>query len=74
MAFYLILKWPQLEFECSNAYEMLLMAWKMDIRNAKYICVNRLKKLLIFSYNPCASDSPNSWKIVKTYRVKNNHP
>ena len=47
MAFYLILEWLQLEFECSNANEMLWMAWKMDILNAKYMCLNRLKRLSI---------------------------
>ena len=74
MAFYLILEWPRLESECSNAYEMLWTAWKMDILNAKYMCLNQSKGLSIYSYNPYTSDAPNSWKLVKTYRVKNNHP
>ena len=74
MAFYLILGWPSLESDCSNAQEILWAAWKMDILNAKFMCLDEMKKILIYTYNPYKSDAPNSWKLVKTYREKNNHP
>ena len=74
MAYYLILGWPVLELECSNASEMLRAAWQMDILNAKFMCLDRMKKILIYTYNPYTSNAPNSWKLVKTYRTKINHP
>ena len=74
MALYLILGWPKFESECSNAQEMLWAAWKMDILNAKFMCLDRMKKILIYTYNPYTSHAPNSWKLVKTYREKNIHP
>ena len=74
MAFYLILGWPSLEFKCSSAYEMLWTAWKMDILNAKYLCLDRSTKLEIYSFNPYTTDAPSSWKLVETHRVTNNHP
>ena len=74
MAYYLILGWPVLELECSNASEMLRAAWQMDILNAKFMCLDRMKRILIYTYNPYTSNAPNSWKLVKTYRTKINHP
>ena len=63
-----------LDQACSNAFKILSMAWKMNLLHGKFICHHESKGSLIYSYNPYTNQAPHSWQLVKTYRVKNEHP
>ena len=64
----------QLQQGCSNAFEILYTAWKMNLLHAKLICHDESKGQLIYSYNPYTNQAPLPWQLVKTYRIKNEHP
>ena len=75
MAFFLIVDESSPHGQgCSNAYEILSTAWKMNLLRAKFICHDESKELLIYSYNPYTNQAPLPWQLVKTYRIKNKHP
>ena len=59
---------------CSNAFKILFTAWKMNLLHAKLICDHESRGPLIYSYNPYTNQAPLPWQLVKTYRLKNNHP
>ena len=59
---------------CSNAFQILSTAWKMNLLHAKLICHHESKGPLIYSYNPYTNQAPFPWQLVKTYRMKNKHP
>ena len=59
---------------CSNAYEILSTAWKMNLLRAKLICHDEYKRPLIYSYNPFTNQAPIPWQVEKTYRRKKKHP
>ena len=59
---------------CSNAFEILSTAWKMNLLHAKFICRNEAKGLLIYSYNPYTNQALISWQLEKRYRRKNENP
>ena len=63
-----------LDQDCSNAFQILSTAWKMNLLHAKLFCHHKFKGPVIFSYNPYTSQSPLPWQLVKTYRIKNKHP
>ena len=60
--------------DCSNAFKILSTAWKMNLLHAKFICYHESKGPLIYSYNPYTNKAPLPWQLVKTYRIKDNHP
>ena len=60
--------------DCSNAFKILSTGWKMNLLHAKLICHHESKGPLIYSYNPYTNQAPLPWQLVKTYRIKNNHP
>ena len=59
---------------CSNAFKILSTAWKMNLLHAKVICHIESNGSLIYSYNPYTNQAPLPWQLVKTYRIKKNHP
>ena len=59
---------------CSNAFKILSTAWKVNLLHAKLICHHESKGPLIYSYNPYTNQTALPWQLVKTYRIKNNHP
>ena len=59
---------------CSNIFEILSTTWKMNLLHAKLVCHYKSKGPLIYSYNPYTNQAPLPWQLVKTYRIKNNHP
>ena len=59
---------------CSNVFKILFTAWKMHLLHAKVICHHESKGPLIYSYNPYTNQAPLPWEMVKTYRIRNNHP
>ena len=73
MAFFLIVYKP-LNQSCSHASQILWIAWKMNLLNAKFICHHQSKGPMIYSYNPYTNQAPISWKLVRTVKIKNNYP
>ena len=63
-----------LDQSCSNAFTILSTAWKINLLHAKIICQHESRGPLIYSYNPYTNQAPFPWQLVKTYRIKNNHP
>ena len=59
---------------CSNAFKILSTAWKMNLLRAKFFCDHESKGLSIYSYNPYTNQAPLPWQLVRTYRIKNEHP
>ena len=59
---------------CSNAFKILSTGWKMNLIHAKLLCNHESKGLSIYSYNPYTNQAPLPWQLVKTYRIKNEHP
>ena len=75
MASFLIIDESSLhDQDCSNSFKILSTAWKMNLIQAKFICHHESKGPVIYSYNPYTSQAPLPWQLVKTYRIKNNHP
>ena len=64
----------RLNHGCSEAFKILLIAWKTNILHAKFICQHKSKGPLIYSYNPYTNQAPLPWQVEKTYRIKNEHP
>ena len=75
MASFLIIDSPMpLSHGCSKAFQILSIAWKMNLLHAKFICHHESKGPLIYSYNPYTNQAPLPWQVEKTYRLENNHP
>ena len=74
MATFLILVESASRYECSNAYDILWIAWKKDLLNGKFLCLDQSNQTLIYSYNPYSIYAPDPWKFVSSYPGKNNHP
>ena len=75
MASFLIIGSPtSLDNGCSKTFEMLSIAWKMNILHAKFICQHESKGPLIYSYNPYTNQAPLPWQVGTTYGIKNEHP
>ena len=75
MATFLIIYRPTiLNHGCSKAVEILWLAWKMNLLNAKFICHHESKGPLIYSYNPYTNQAPISWQVEKTHIIENEHP
>ena len=63
-----------LDHGCSEAFKILSTAWKKNILHTKFLCQHESKGPLIYSYNPYTNQAPLPWQVVKTYRIKNEHP
>ena len=75
MAPFLIVNVPSpsgMEDDCSKGFETLWAAWKMNVINAKFICLHPTKGRLIFSYNPFMPIAPGPWKLNSTHRDPEN--
>ncbi|XP_043286715.1 uncharacterized protein [Venturia canescens] len=59
---------------CSEAFEVLWTAWKMDILGAKFICNDDKKGPLIYMFNPYTNNAGDHWKLERIYDGVNNHP
>ena len=73
-SFFIVDESKPLDRDCSNAFQTLSTAWKMNLLRAKFICRHESKGPLIYSYNPYTNQAPLPWQLVKTYRIKNKHP
>ena len=73
-SFFIIDETLPLDKNCSNACNILSIAWKLNLLHAKLVCHHQSKGSLIYSYNPYTDQAPLPWQLVKTYRIKNNHP
>ena len=73
-SFFIIDESSPLDQGCSNAFNILSTAWKMNLLHAKLICHHESNEQLIYSYNPYTNQAPVPWQLVKTYRIKNTHP
>ena len=73
-SFFIIDESSPLDQVCSKAFNILSTAWKMNVLHVKFICHHESKGQLIYSYNPYTNQAPLPWQLVKTYRIKNNHP
>lgn len=51
-----------------------MTAWKMDILNAKLVCLHPTRGILMYNYNPYTGYAPDRWQLVNTYGGKNGHP
>ena len=75
MASVLIIDSPKpLDHGCSKAFQILSIAWKINLLHAKFFCHHESKGPLIYSYNPYTNQAPLPWQLEKTYRTKNKHP
>ena len=74
MASFLIIDSPTpLDHGCSKAFQILSIAWNMNLLHTKFICHHESKGPLIYSYNPYTNQAPLPWQLEKTYRIKNKH-
>ena len=73
-SFFIIDELSPYDQNCSNAFEILSTAWKMNLLHAKLICHHESKGPVVYSYNPYTNQAPLPWQLVKTYRIEINHP
>ena len=52
---------------CSKAFKILRTAWKMNLLYAKFICHDKSKGPLMYSYNPYTNQAPIPWHANGTY-------
>lgn len=74
MASVLILDWSVTISGCSKSFGMLRRAWSMNLLHAKFMCLDRTKRTLLYSYNPYTIRAPQPWKLVDNARTKEAHP
>ena len=58
---------------CSRAYNILLIAWNMNLLHAKFICHHKSKGPLIYFYNPYTNKATTPWQPETSRGIRNSH-
>ncbi|CAG5084405.1 Protein of unknown function [Cotesia congregata] len=59
---------------CVSAQSFLMEAWKNDILNVVFICLDHQNQIpTIYSFNPFTSSAPMSWMKISVVSAINNH-
>ena len=71
MATFLIIEKPtSSDQNCSKAVDILYDAWKLNLLNAKFICLRESKVPMIYSYNPYTDQAPIHSQQKITYIIE----
>ncbi|CAD6237356.1 GSCOCG00002269001-RA-CDS [Cotesia congregata] len=58
---------------CDQASEFLDIAWRMDLINTVFICVNSEDKVIIYNYNPYNNWTMNGWTLDNVITKSDNN-